>query len=104
MEYSEEIAYFEQKLAEARKVVADAKQERDSLNYRLKHMKQRQYFVEATRLIIQGCSQAELKQRLKGDVYQLQTVYAILRTAGMNLPEARCSIINKIQKEKREQK
>ena len=104
MEYSEEIAYYEQKLAEARKVVADAKQERDSLKYRLRHMKQRQYCVEATKLINQGCSQSEIKQRLSGDVYQLQTVYAILRTAGMNLPEARCSIINKIQKEKREKK
>ena len=104
MEYSEEIAYYEQKLAEARKMMADAKEERDSLNFRLRHMKQRQYCVEATRLIIQGCSQTELKQRLKGDVHQLQTVYAILRTAGMNLPEPRYSIINKIQKEKREQK
>ena len=104
MEYSEEIAYYEQKLAEARKVVADAKEERDSLKYRLRHMKQRQYCVEATRLIIQGCSQTELKQRLKGDVYQLQTIYAILRTAGINLPESRFSIINRIRKEKREQK
>ena len=104
MEYSEQIAYYEQKLAETRKVVADAKQERDSLKYRLRHMKQRQYCVEATKLIIQGCPQAELKQRLKGDVHLLQTVYAILRTAGINLPEARYSIINKIQKEKREQK
>ena len=104
MEYSEEIAYYEQKLAEARKMMADAKEERDSLNFRLRHMKRRQYCVEATRLIIQGCSQAELKQRLSGDVYHLQTIYAILRTAGINLPEARYSIINKIQKEKREQK
>ena len=104
MEYSEEIAYYEQKLAEARKVVADAKQERDSLKYRLRHMKQRQYCVEATKLINQGCSQSEIKQRLSGDVYQLQTVYAILRTAGVNLPESRFSIINKIRKEKREQK
>ena len=104
MEYSEEIAYYEQKLAEARKMIADAKEERDSLKYRLRHMKQRQYCVEATKLINQGCSQSEIKQRLKGDVHLLQTVYAILRTAGMNLPEARCSIINKIQKEKREQK
>ena len=102
MEYSEEIAYYEQKLAEARKVVADAKQERDSLKYRLRHMKQRQYCVEATKLIIQGCSQTELKQRLKGDVHQLQTVYAILRTAGINLPERNYSILNKIRKEKRE--
>ena len=104
MEYSEEIAYYEQKLAEARKVVADAKEERDNLKYQLRHMKQRQYCVEATKLINQGCSQSELKQRLSGDVYQLQTVYAILRTAGMNLPESRFSIINKIRKEKREQK
>ena len=104
MEYSEEIAYYEQKLAEARKMMADAKEERDSLNYRLKHMKHRQYCVEATKLIIQGCPQAELKQRLSGDVYQLQTVYAILRTAGMNLPESRFSIINRIRKEKREKK
>ena len=104
MEYSEEIAYYEQKLAEARKVVADAKQERDSLKYRLRHMKQRQYCVEATKLINQGCSQSEIKQRLSGDVYQLQTVYAILRTAGMNLPESRFSIINRIRKEKREKK
>ena len=104
MEYSEEIAYYEQKLAEARKMMADAKEERDSLKYRLRHMKQRQYCVEATRLIIQGCSQTELKQRLKGDVYQLQTIYAILRTAGINLPESRFSIINRIRKEKREQK
>ena len=104
MEYSEEIAYYEQKLAEARKVVADAKQERDSLKYRLRHMKQRQYCVEATKLINQGCSQSEIKQRLSGDVYQLQAVYAILRTAGMNLPESRFSIINRIRKEKREKK
>ena len=104
MEYSEEIAYYEQKLAEARKMMADAKEERDSLNYRLKHMKHRQYCVEATKLINQGCSQSEIKQRLSGDVYQLQTIYAILRTAGMNLPESRFSIINKIRKEKREQK
>ena len=104
MEYSEEIAYYEQRLARVRKVLADAKQERDNLKYQLKHMKLREYCVEATRLIIQGCSQTELKQRLKGDVHLLQTVYAILRTAGMNLPEARCSIINKIQKEKREKK
>ena len=102
MEYSEEIAYYEQKLARARKVLADAKEERDSLKYRLRHMKQRQYCVEATKLINQGCSQAEVKQRLSGDVYQLQTVYAILRTAGVNLPESRFSIINKIRKEKRE--
>ncbi|MDY2917816.1 MAG: hypothetical protein SOT19_08790, partial [Muribaculaceae bacterium] len=60
--------------------------------------------VEATKLINQGCSQSEIKQRLSGDVYQLQTVYAILRTAGVNLPESRFSIINKIRKEKREQK
>ena len=104
MKYSEEIAYYEQKLAEARKVVADAKEERDSLKYRLRHMKQRQYCVEATKLINQGCSQSEIKQRLSGDVYQLQTVYAILRTAGVNLPESRFSIINKLRKEKREQK
>ena len=104
MEYSEEIAYYEQKLARVRKMMADAKEERDSLNYRLKHMKQRQYCVEATRLINQGCSQSEIKQRLKGDVYQLQTVYAILRTAGINLPESRISIINRIRKEKREKK
>ena len=104
MEYSEEIAYYEQRLARVRKVLANAKDERDSLKYRLRHMKQRQYCVEATRLIIQGCSQTELKQRLKGDVYNLQTVYAILRTAGMNLPERNYSILNKIRKEKREQK
>ena len=104
MEYSEEIAYYEQKLAEVRKELANAQDERDNLKYQLKHMKQRQYCVEATRLIIQGCPQAELKQRLKGDVHLLQTVYAILRTAGMNLPESRFSIINKIRKEKREQK
>ena len=104
MEYLEEIAYYEQKLARVRKVVADAKEERDTLNYRLKHFKIREYCVEATKLIIQGCSQAEIKQRLSGDVYQLKTVYAILRTAGVNLPESRFSIINKIRKEKREQK
>ena len=104
MKYSEEIAYYEQKLARVRKVVADAKQERDNLKYQLKHMKQRQYCVEATKLINQGCSQSEIKQRLSGDVYQLQTVYAILRTAGMNLPESRFSIINRIRKEKREKK
>ena len=104
MEYSEEIAYYEQRLARVRKVLANAKDERDSLTYRLKHMKHRQYCVEATKLINQGCSQSEIKQRLSGDVYQLQTVYAILRTAGVNLPEPRCSIINKIRKEKREQK
>ena len=102
MEYSEEIAYYEQKLAEARKMMADAKEERDSLNFRLRHMKHRQYCVEATKLINQGCSQSEIKQRLSGDVYQLQTVYAILRTAGINLPERNYSILNKIRKEKRE--
>ena len=104
MEYSEEIAYYEQRLARVRKVLADAKQERDNLKYQLKHMKLREYCVEATKLINQGCSQSEIKQRLSGDVYQLQTVYAILRTAGMNLPESRFSIINRIRKEKREKK